>query len=73
MIEKKNRCPFRKEYKRTDYNTYGSGFPGFDYKEEFQECIGEECMAYGFMIMSESITEDGEKHTEKLEWCRLMS
>lgn len=41
------KCPFRKEYKRTDYNTYGMrGFPGFDYKENFQDCIGEECMAY---------------------------
>ena len=33
-------------YHRTDYNYYGSGFPVFDYKEDFQECIGEKCMAH---------------------------
>jgi hypothetical protein len=41
------KCPFRKKILRTDYNTYGThGIPGFDYVEEFEECIGEECMAH---------------------------
>lgn len=41
------KCPFRKKYVRTDYNLYGNnGVPVFDYKENFQVCIGDECMAY---------------------------
>lgn len=41
------KCPFRKKILRTDYNTYGThGIPGFDYVEEFEECIGKECMSY---------------------------
>ena len=41
------KCPFRKKYARGDYKTYGSsGVPLCDYVENFQDCIGEECMAY---------------------------
>lgn len=41
------KCPFRKKILRTDYNTYGThGIPDFDYVEEFEECIGKECMSY---------------------------
>lgn len=41
------KCPFKKIYHRENYNLYGSeGFPAFDYIEDFQECIGDKCMAY---------------------------
>ena len=59
----KKKCPFRKSYVDTNCSAI---------LEDFQQCIGEECMAYGFIEIDKSITKDGEKHIEKVEWCRLM-
>ena len=60
----KKRCPFRKSYANINYSD--------SITEIFLDCIGEECMAYGSIEIDKSITEDGEKHIEKVEWCRLM-
>lgn len=40
------KCPFKKIYVAFDYKLCGKGFPIIDYQEKFNNCIGEECMAY---------------------------
>lgn len=65
------KCPFRKIYYRDNYNLYGSkGFPGFDYVEDFQECIGKECMSY---YTYEAKPYWDAQNTTTYEECKLMT
>lgn len=63
------KCPFKKIFIVEKYYTYGAqGFPMANYtKEEFDECIGKECMAYKTTYDTNHIYSK----PQEVSWCSL--
>lgn len=63
------KCPFRKWHIVTNYHLHGHGAPMAERtREDFDECIGKECMA--FRIKTEIIPATSGK-THEITYCSL--
>ena len=52
------KCPFRKHYNCGDWNLAGNGFPMVrEWIEDFDECLGKNCMAHYIVEKGEGVVE----------------
>lgn len=64
LVRKVKLCPFRKEIVVTDTTGLIPNPTPMRYEEQFMECLGEECIAYGYRV------PDGPQYI-RIDLCKL--